>query len=595
MILRDILALPPDVALAEGFARTIAELAAKGGAPREAIAAVRNASRVLSLATSEGHTCLSLAELADDLDALRALLLTSGMVAGTDATTPCPLRLDAHDRLYLERHFAAERRVARALAAFGEVLLDDATARAMRARLAERFKGEPPDRQQQAAALVLENRLTVVSGGPGTGKTTTVVQMLALLRELDPACRIVLAAPTGKAAARLRDAVLGGAAALDPELAASLPNEGFTVHRLLQQAAGGGGTLPFEVVVVDEASMLDLMLADQLLATLSPTARLILLGDRQQLAAVEAGAVFAEISEAPTYSMAGRARLARLVDSPPTADEAADPLADRVVWLTKSYRFDSASPLGALAAAVRDGEVAAALAALDAGAPQLALLDDPEPALSPAATAALLDGYADYFVVIAAALGHGAPDPAPLFAAFDRYRILCARREGSRGARGLNETAERICRQQANLGDAMWYPGRPVMVTRNDPLLRLFNGDIGIALPTPSGLRIFFADGAGFRALPPSRLPPHETAFAITVHKSQGSEFDRVALVLPHQTMPLCTRELLYTGLTRARRGALLCAPRGVVANAIAGPEERHSGLRDRLREIMPTMPIALP
>lgn len=590
MKIAPLLSLPAEVALAEGFARTIAELAERSAAPSDAIAAVRNAARALSLATSEGHTCLHLAELGDDPAALRARLLASGMVAGPDAAAPCPLRLDAHDRLYLARHFAAERRVAQALASFAETPLDDDAAATMRARLAERFRADAPDLQQRAAAMAIENRLAVVSGGPGTGKTTTVVQMLALLRELDPACRIVLAAPTGKAAARLRDAVQAGAAKLDATasttLAATLPNEGFTVHRLLQQAASAGGTLPYDVVVIDEASMLDLMLADELLATLSPRARLILLGDRQQLAAVEAGAVFAEISEAPAFSAAGRTRLARLIDSPPEAAGEPGPLADRVVWLTKSYRFDTASPLGALASAVRDGEVAAALAALAAGAPQIALLDEHEAALSATATAQLVDGYADYFAAITPLLNDEPADPAPLFAAFERYRILCALREGRRGARGLNETIEHACRQHANAAEATWYFGRPVMVTRNDPLLRLFNGDIGIALPTPAGLRIFFAEGGGFRALPPSRLPPHETAFAITVHKSQGSEFDRIALVLPHEPMPLCTRELLYTGLTRARHGALICAPRGVVANAIASPEKRHSGLRDRLREI---------
>jgi exodeoxyribonuclease V alpha subunit len=725
-------------ALAEGFARRIGALAARLGASRTAVRWARRAAFAVSRATSAGHVCVSLNRLAqrygESLDAAAAALAASGVVSdGTeDAVALRPLVLDAAGRLYLARYYEDERRLARSIvahaAASGQASPFDAghaqagaehTGDALAARLG-RFFGSADTRevdwQRACAALSLSSRLTVVSGGPGTGKTTTVVGMLACLIDANPSLTIALAAPTGKAAQRMQEALLARASSLPAEIAERLPRTSHTLHRLLglgqgtRARYGRDNPLPYDLIVIDEASMIDLTLAAQLFDALAPQTRLVLLGDKDQLAAVEAGAVFAELSERPSFSAAGIARIAqatgveeaRVKAALPRSHEATDdalrasgfdagmvededgldlfepldslddawawtgldepglvdagddphtlsdepgaapfeprvapsqaigrsaaassfpvlenaPLVDCVVWLERNYRFGLDSAIGRLSMAIRRGDVQAALDALGAGraakdsaqtdlfafdldAMQSADVDAPAvldedagASLSARTLERLARGFEPYVRALNDALAEpeSERDCAPLFNALNAFRILCATRLGARGVHTLNaqmaEQVRRAARAPLAVG-TNWFAGRAVMVARNDYALGLFNGDIGIALPTREGaLRVYFrtADG-GVRAIAPAALPPHDTAFALTVHKSQGSEFDHAALVLPATAHRVLTRELVYTAVTRARKTVRVIGSREVFAGAIAAPTRRDSGLFARMQE----------
>jgi exodeoxyribonuclease V alpha subunit len=566
-----------------------------------------------------GHVCVALPELAGTpigaaedpgedpprwpaLEAWREALWASGAVG--DGTRPTPLVLDAAGRLYLARYWRYEDDLARRLHARARTRAPAVDESLLTAGL-ERLFGPPPrgettDHQRLAAATAVLRRLAVISGGPGTGKTTTVVRILTLLEEQaraagQPPPRVRLAAPTGKAAARLsesvRDALTHTGATFDE---AGLPREASTIHRLLRTRWDAPNRfvhdrenpLPADVVVIDETSMVDLALLSKLVAAVPDRARLILLGDRDQLASVEAGAVLGDICNTgrPVYRSAGfAADLARVtgqeVPGHQTAEVPSAGLGDCVVQLTRSYRFGPDSGIGRLAAAVNGGHTDEALG----------LLRDPEVtdvSLQVAADEAAIDR------IVAPHLGRGygpylaAPDPAARLAALGRYRVLCAHRRGPGGVESLNALAEAgFERAGALRPGSEWYPGRPVLVSANDYPLGLFNGDVGVIVATPTGgTEAVFADAdGGTRALAPSRLPRHETVFATTVHRSQGSEVDEVLVVLPLRPSPVATRELLYTAITRARKAVTICASTASVEGAVGRRCPRASGLRDRL------------
>jgi exodeoxyribonuclease V alpha subunit len=673
------------VRLAQGFARRMALLARGRGADDLTCRYVWRAALAVSLATAEGHVCVPLGNLLDaqasgelfpgDAPALsvwRDALFGSGLcapaslasaLAGDAQADAFPLLLDEHDRLYLARYYGYEARLAaalgRKLAAGGHMSItpDD------RARL-RRYFGDgvlvgpdgkhEPNWQMAAAALALQRSLVVLSGGPGTGKTTTVVGLLACLLERDANLRVALAAPTGKAAQRMQEA-LTARQDLPETVRQALPDAAVTLHRLLgvlpesAEQVGrrfrhhAGNPLPYDLVVVDEASMIDLSMATQLLEAVPDGARLILLGDKDQLAAVEAGAVFGELSAQRSFSPGMRARLLDALEWPHGEPPPPGPLAsgdasrtargleDTVVWLERNYRFGSHSAIGRLATAIKAGKgiearreftvadvSASASVSLDGAitqttaADRVLLSEDGGIQLSPANLNALADGYAAYLDALADAvttigqLGDLAAATTadiamvaqPVFAAFGRFRVLCATRGGRRGVEFLGAQLTTVLARRAGValgaGGGAWFAGRPVLVTQNEYALNLFNGDIGIALPLgPSGtLRVAFAtpDG-GYRLYSPASLPAHETAFAMTIHKSQGSEFERVAIVLPEQASRVLSRELIYTGVTRARRQAWVCAPWQVIASAIARPTQRDGGLTDRLTQVLATMP----
>ena len=663
----------PAIAFADGLAQRLARWARAQGADAAMAATLARVGHALALAQADGHVCLPLSELVDDtaatggpdaaggppgdplggqsgstrggtkrpadsagpgadLHVLRATLRASPLVGRHDAPITTPLVLDADDRLYLARNFDHERRLAARLAQAADappMPIAPAAAACLRVLFDGPQPGAPPgtpaqpDWQQVAAALALRRRLVIISGGPGTGKTTTVLRLLACLLAGEPGCRIALAAPTGKAAARLGESLRERAAALAPALPAAvrnaMPTEASTVHRLLGVRPGperfvhqAANPLPLDALVVDEASMLDLALARRLLDAVPPHARIVLLGDKDQLAAVESGAVFAELSADPTLSGATRDALAPLCGVAPEALTAPtpahpSPLHDSTVWFMRTHRFRAGSGIARLAADINAGRAQDALALLReagmAGAGgDLQWLDDPGAVPSAEVWQAMTDGLAPYLD----AVRRHPHDPAAVARAWSGFIVLTALRAGPRGLHAVNERLERHAREWLGLpagagtGASPWYAGRPVMVLRNDPVLRLFNGDVGFVLPDARGvqgpqgaLQAWFPDASsasapdgGWRAVPPLRLPPHQTAFAMTVHKAQGSEFDRVLMLLPAQAGRVLTRELLYTGLTRAREGVTLAGAAEVICVGISAPTWRRSGLLARSGQV---------
>ena len=602
-------------ALAQGLAAQLQRWAAALGADAVFAGQIAALGLALARATRAGHVCVPLAQaLPGGEDALpQALqrLRASGVVGSPQAPGACPLIVDDEGRVYLHRDFDLERRLAQRLvraARFDPQPLSGEVAAQLRALFDARADADAaPDWQQVATALALRQRLLVISGGPGTGKTTTVVKLLACLLAQAPQARIALAAPTGKAAARLAEAVNARAATLPAGFRERLPRTASTVHRLLGVTPQGfvhhaGRPLPLDLVVVDEASMLDLALATQLLEAVPASARIVLLGDQHQLAAVESGAVFAELALDPSLSEACRAALEAACALPPgrlrpPAPRSQGVLPDSVIWFERNYRFAADAPIGRLAAQIRNGQAQEALATLRAAeGGELRWWDEAANPACAAVREAWQQGYAAYLQALLDAPAQTPPDAAALAEAFARFRILCAHREGARSMAVVNAAldaharrvlAPMLARHAGALGSA-FYVGRPVMVLKNEPLLQLFNGDIGITLPgdTEAELVVAFAQADGsVRRVPVQRLPAHQSAWAMTVHKAQGSEFDAVHLLLPRAASPVLTRELLYTAVTRARRQVAIAGSAELLRAAIATPTRRHSGLLTRLRE----------
>ncbi|MDR0673985.1 MAG: exodeoxyribonuclease V subunit alpha [Zoogloeaceae bacterium] len=554
-------------------------------APDASVEAAQKAGFALALAASEGEIRIALADLSLDAAALRE----SG-VAG-DSSSGRPLIMDDAGHLYLARYFFAKARLDAGLLARHHAVPPPPGegARQMLARLFPPLAAQgAEDEQRRAVALALLRRLVVISGGPGTGKTFTVARLLACLLADAPALRVALAAPTGKAAARIQESMRLCAQDLPPEIVRRLPPNAVTLHRLLGLDVEGGAArhhagnpLALDVLVVDEASMLDLMLAHQLCAALPPRARLILLGDRAQLQAVEAGSIFTAFQTCTDLSAATRAAIAELTGEaePVRANDAEDvtpsPFQDAVISLTQSRRFPPESPLGRLARHLAAGEAQAALALLDQKHVELCYLESSGGTRASAEDDRLAAGYAAYWEALSKwQVGN---DPKPLFQALERFRALCVVREGERGVSGVNRALGAALaafgRSRRERDDGL-LPGQPILIRRNDATLHLFNGDIGILLERGEDDALFACfpahDARDYRWLPLSRLPAWESAFAMSVHKAQGSEFDHVALLLPGTENPLMTRELLYTALTRARQSITLLGNRALLKNAMA-------------------------
>ncbi|AZE02942.1 exodeoxyribonuclease V subunit alpha [Pseudomonas chlororaphis] len=536
-------------------------------------------------------------------------------------------------RLYLRRYWAYERRIDNALRQ--RLAVQEETP----ADLAERLGGlfgaakatGPVDWQKLACALATRGAFSIITGGPGTGKTTTVVRLLALLQapavEAGKPLRIRLAAPTGKAAARLTESISLQVRSLsvDDSVREKIPSDVTTVHRLLGNRPGtrhfrhhAGNRLPLDVLVVDEASMIDLEMMANLLDALPVHARLVLLGDKDQLASVEAGAVLGDLcrdAEAGWYSPQTRRWLEavsgeQLADSGLQEDNAGThPLAQQVVMLRHSRRFGEGSGIGQLARWVNQQQAEEARRLLAARSHAdlygLSLKGEQDRALE----RLLLEGHGDgpqgYRHYLSLLRGQRPPadtaleDPRwtawarDVLQAFDQFQLLCAVRKGPWGVEGLNQriTAS-LFKARLIESDQQWYEGRPVLMTRNDYGLGLMNGDIGIALKLPEHeggqdgrrvLRVAFPrnDGqGGVRFVLPSRLNDVETVYAMTVHKSQGSEFAHTALILPEALNPVLTKELIYTGITRAKDWFSLIEPRaGVFEEAVRRKVKRLSGL----------------
>ncbi|MFP4295891.1 MAG: exodeoxyribonuclease V subunit alpha [Halothiobacillaceae bacterium] len=626
------------------------------------------AGALASYQLGQGHTFLDLANLPDPawlaereatrpdgrdadlvVDELCRLLADRGMADWTtalgapeqpvarpeQAAAPhqggAPLVLDG-ERLYLRRYWNYERQVrndiAQRLSRSVPVPAD------LRQRLESLFSGRTvtsPDWQRIACALAARRAFCLITGGPGTGKTTTVVRLLALLQsaalegrlvdadgqaQAPRALRIRLAAPTGKAAARLTESIGGQVASLAPTVRARIPTRVQTLHQLLGVRPGtsrplhhAGNPLHVDLLVVDEASMIDLEMMATLLTALAPSTRLVLLGDRDQLASVEAGSVLGDLAReaggahysAETVDWIGQATGEDLRDwqGPGSA------LANQTVMLQHSHRFGADSGIGQLARAVNAGDLPG-VESLLAGSPSypdlrhvaldgpaddrlVALCIDGSIRAPLEAAKQAPAGHAAYLNTLAQARPSDGEDREAVDAwaravigQFDRFQLLAAVRQGPWGVEGLNRRIESVLYQRGLIpATEGWYEGRPVLVTRNDYALGLMNGDIGITLAMPEAggaarLRVVFPlpDG-GLRYVLPGRLAAVETVYALTVHKSQGSEFEHAALVLPQVDTPVISRALLYTAITRARRTfTLLTGPQVDLDRAIAAARQ---------------------
>lgn len=550
-------------------------------------AALALALTALGQALERGDVCVPLANATTDVPALRRELLASALV-GTDADgdTELPLVLDDQHRLYLRRDFRAERTVA---AFVGERLQQPPRhpAAAVAAALlacGQRAAAARPDWQLAAIAAAARSSFAVLCGGPGTGKTTTVVRLLQVLLQLEPGLTIAIAAPTGKATARLGEALRQRAAEV-PALAAALPTLRLgTLHRLLgylplddRFRAGPEAPLPFDCVVVDEVSMVDPALLAALLQALRPTARLLLVGDQDQLAAIAAGQVLGDLCRAARPERGVGAALATFVAEATgmqlPVQAPASPLADVTITLRDNHRFGQDSGIGAFAAALMRRDAAAAAAALAAGRTDLVAVPDADAAMSQIGPA---------LAAMLATAGSG--DAAATLAATGAARVLTASRHGPHGATAWNARIEAWLAAAGHRLDDPWYVGRPLLVTSNDYQNRVWNGDLGVVGRDAAGNPVawFAAADGGVRVLSPRRLPPHETAWAMTVHKAQGSEFDDVLLVMPDGPSPLWQASLVYTGITRARRRASLLADPALLLPCLAHWPQRGSGLVDR-------------
>ncbi|CNH50845.1 exodeoxyribonuclease V subunit alpha [Yersinia pekkanenii] len=617
---RDHLLRPLDVQ----FSRMIAG----DDAPMLQLAAV-----ILSAEAGAGHVCLPLSYLQPDQlfggrqpglsqalwqaagapDLSRWIQALNNAPAVSDGSQPTPLVLQ-NERLYLQRMWQYEGDVVRFIASDNTASFVNETREVNETLLRETLDrlfglaGTEVDWQKMAAAVAATRRISVISGGPGTGKTTTVAKLLTALIQLSQGqrLRIQLAAPTGKAAARLTESLSNAIRqiSLTDAERTLFPDQASTLHRLLGAQPNSqrlryhrGNPLNLDVLVVDEASMVDLPMMARLIAALPTKAQVIFLGDRDQLASVEAGAVLGDICRFAElgYSEPRAEQLARLTGysltgNIPIGEVPTDKVnvRDSLCLLRKSYRFDEKSGIGQLALAVNAGRYRDALSVLNGAYSDvehfsLADSDDYQVLLEECAS-----GYQHYLQL--AVTGADAGD---VLAAFGRYQLLCALRTGPFGVSGLNERIEQLLHRKRLIErtpgpSGRWYVGRPVMIGLNDSALGLFNGDIGIALyDAERELRVHFQlpDG-NIKSVQPSRLPSHETAYAMTVHKSQGSEFEHTAFVLPNTAMPVLTRELVYTAITRARQRLTLYCSDAVLSHAIRTPTRRLSGLVDRLNAL---------
>ena len=582
------------------------------------------AAALVSRAAAAGHVCLDLKSL-DRVELLEAresrpavncpaaedwmARLRASSVVGCPGDQH-PLILDSFGRLYLYRYWSYEREL---IDAINRRTCDDPKPEsrdpaALRKTFDRLFPGDGLsdgiDWQKIAALAVLLKRFCVITGGPGTGKTHTVAKILALLLEQENGAPIdiMLAAPTGKAAAKLGESLKSVRGTLDcsPAVRDRLPIEARTIHRMLQPVKGtsdfrynAANRLAADVVIVDEASMVDLALLSKLVAALADRARLVLIGDKDQLASVEAGAVLGDICDRGrphrfSHAFCRKAELATGISLSPCGgeDEKKGGLCDSIVNLVRSYRFEEKSGIGVLSQAVNQGSSDAVLDLLKTGhgndihwnpvaSPHELYRHLPEH---------ILEGYRDSFAV---------EEPWRALERFGRFRLLCAVNKGFYGVTAINRLAEQVLRRSnliATESDRTdrWYAGRPVLVTANDYRLGLFNGDIGLTVAAedagPDGLEVCFADAADhMRRIPIHRLPALETVFAMTVHKSQGSEFDQVHLILPDTDVPVLTRELIYTAVTRARSRITIWGQERILAAGISRRIVRRSGLRESL------------
>jgi exodeoxyribonuclease V alpha subunit len=465
--------------------------------------------------------------------------------------------------LYLDRYWREEKQVC------DDLLALQASKPTVDLPASERLFPAGFEEQREAAEIALAQAVTVLIGGPGTGKTTTVARLLALVAEQAGAARprIALTAPTGKAAARLQEAVQQEVAKLDVVDRARLGElQAMTLHRLLGSRPDSasrfrhdrGNRLPHDVIVVDETSMVSLTMMARLLEAVRPHARLVLVGDADQLASVEAGAVLADLVD----GLSARADV-------------------RVAALRTSHRFGAA--IGFLAEAIRVGDADRALALLRSGDEHIEFIEDDD------ATDPMRSILLPHALRLREAALFGADDVA--LATLDEHRLLCAHREGPYGVRHWNRQVQMWLSEETGQPPwSEWYPGRALLVTANDYGLRIYNGDTGVVIAGPDGLRAVIAGVGGPLDFATSRLSDVETMHAMTIHKSQGSQADEVTVLMPSEDSRLLTRELFYTAVTRAKGKVRVVGSDDAVQAAIERRAVRATGLRQRLHSSAASM-----
>lgn len=519
-----------------------------------------------------------------------------------------PLVLDKKNRLYLYRYWDYENRLSSTIKNRIQRDIQGIDRSILTKSLKRLFPNERTGEfnwHKVVGVMAAFKKFCVITGGPGTGKTFTMAKILALLLELSPKDKpnILLAAPTGKAAARIGESIKAAKKTLNcnDNIIDAIPSEAYTIHRMLKTVPGSPyfyhnaeNPLAADIVVVDEVSMVDLALMSKLISAVRNDARIILIGDRDQLASVEAGFVMADICDGDNIHLFSKyfckqfEKIAcckmdvsrkKLKDRPG--------LYDCMVVLKKSYRFTDTSGIGKFSRSVNNGKFDEIFSVIESNRDQVKWKKISGTAdLLKALPKEVINGYSDYL---------NCPDPQRALELFDRFRILCAVKFGSLGITEINRLTEKILHQSDlieldNLSTYPWYKGRPVLILRNDYNLELFNGDIGITMPDPDSknkdLYVYFPGVSGKpKRFLPHRLPEHETAYAMTVHKSQGSEFESVLIILPSQDYPVLTRELLYTGITRAKNDISIWGRKEIIKSTILRKIKRSSGLRDALWE----------
>jgi len=565
------------------------------------------AAALVSKYTREGHICLDLAEHAGKKVVFSAQLLSTLECPSLDTWVEdlracsvvgmpgdyTPMVLDTACRLYLWRYWDYERTCADKLL-FLSRQKKSFDVEMFRQGLQEVFPQEDDcgSKEQKLSALAaLRSGLCVITGGPGTGKTTLVSKILSLLAHHDSSLSVALAAPTGKAAQRVGEAVFETIRLFDlpDEIKVSLSGKASTIHRLLGIVRSKSlprynrnNLLPHDVVVIDEASMVDLSLMAKLVQAVKPSARLILLGDKNQLASVQAGHVLGDICDTGAvygYSQELVADVKEMIGYDlETGIESG--MQDSVIELKRTYRFSPESGIYQLSRCVNEGDVSSCMDIIRSdGYKDIRFYEtSAEEQVVRNLQTIILDAYSPCL---------RGTDPGECLRLFNSFRVLCALREGPAGVVRMNALIEQTLAAHGLIKPAaQYYHGRPVLITANDYNMRLFNGDIGIILfdKEDRELRAFFPAPAGApRKISVARLPQHETAFAMTVHKSQGSEFDHVLLMLPEKDAQVLSRELIYTGITRARNRLDLFFDIDVFSAAAARRTKRTSGLRDLL------------
>lgn len=590
---------------------------------------VRLAAALLSAASRMGHSAIDLKRLAAEAHALFGRpgqpeinlknyrpdfedFIRSGVVGSAtsseEKSAELPLMLDG-SRLYFNRYYNYERGIAEKLTelASRKAVHEEEAIRLCRAQLGRFFSGnQSAYYQKMAGVAALHQKLTIITGGPGTGKTYTVLRLLAMLLEQskERTLRIAIAAPTGKAANRVRESVVKGLGDLNipEELKQRIPMETQTLHRLLGVRYRSASfrhnkqhPLPYDIIIVDEASMIDVGLMAKLLDALPESARLILLGDKYQLASVEAGAVFADVCAAEDLNQfsAGFAKICRdvgleVLDRSVISNQPA-PLSDSIVELTYSHRFKAESGIGRLAACINAGDADGTIELLREAPEGVSWL--------PGDPGHYLRQWLPYLKQQYDGYCNPNSDPDDKAARMKSFQLLSAHRKGKDGVEGLNNHIEHLLGIRKRPGSP-WYDGRPVIMTRNDYQQGLFNGDLGITQQKAG-------DGKGDAQLPdlwvgmtafdkqkqkevirlwrPAQLQQMETCWALSVHKSQGSEYENVLLALPQNDSPVLTRELIYTGVTRAKKHICMAGSEALIRAAVSRKTKRFSGLTPRL------------